>query len=264
VVQARSPEKVWVGPGTPLHAVPSRRAAIVATTDRYTEVPILSRRPAAPEEGEERPAEWLWVQFDGREGWVRRVEPPPGEPPPGPRPAAGDAVARPAAGPDQFETKGDRLTGYVLEYLDEHTSRPLFLFVNYFDPHAAYQAPEEYQRLLDVPRHREALAEAPLWQRFDRGDIAAWGAIIDGEAKVTPEILAYARAAYLAEVAFMDHQVGRLFAALKQHGMWNDALVIVVADHGEMLGEEDYFGHAGRLDPELGPGSTRRAAAASG
>jgi hypothetical protein len=98
VVQARSPEKVWVGPGTLLHAAPSRRAAVVATADRYTEVPVLRRRPAEPEQGEERPAEWLWVRLDNREGWVRRVEPPPGEPPLGRDPAP--VLPVPALPPD--------------------------------------------------------------------------------------------------------------------------------------------------------------------
>ncbi|MFO0985391.1 MAG: sulfatase-like hydrolase/transferase [Planctomycetota bacterium] len=47
---------------------------------------------------------------------------------------------------------------------------------------------------------------------------------------------------YDAEIAFADAQVGRVLAALKQNGR-NDVLVIVVADHGEGMGEHGETTH---------------------
>ena len=38
---------------------------------------------------------------------------------------------------------------------------------------------------------------------------------------------------YVAEIAFMDEQVGELFAALKRHGVYDDTMIVVVGDHGE-------------------------------
>jgi choline-sulfatase len=43
--------------------------------------------------------------------------------------------------------------------------------------------------------------------------------------------------AYLGEVAFVDHAVGELLAALRAEGVLDRTLVVVVADHGESLGE---------------------------
>jgi choline-sulfatase len=49
-----------------------------------------------------------------------------------------------------------------------------------------------------------------------------------------------ARAAYAAEVVFMDREIGRLLAALPDRGRW---LVAAVGDHGEGLGEHGERGH---------------------
>ena len=59
------------------------------------------------------------------------------------------------------------------------------------------------------------------------------------------------RAAYLSEVSFMDAQLGQVFDSLRQLGLYDRAMIVLVADHGELLGEHGRFSHAGRLDPEL-------------
>ncbi|MCB1037213.1 MAG: sulfatase, partial [Acidobacteria bacterium] len=154
--------------------------------------------------------------------------------------------------PETFESSGAELNAAVGELLGEVHHQPLFLFVNFFDPHALYNAPEEFQERAGVEGKRAALAEDPLWQAFDQGDSVAWRRIIDGEGRVTPEILGYVRAAYRSEVAYMDEQIGLLFRQLEEKDLFDRALIILVADHGELLGEYGgLFSHAGRLDPEL-------------
>lgn len=153
--------------------------------------------------------------------------------------------------PEGHETRGDRLTGFVEEFLDSHGGEPFFLFVNYFDPHGLYQAPADFEELFGVAELRERIEDVPLWGDLSRGDGGAWRAIISGQAEVTADAVAYLRAAYLAEVAFMDRQIGRLVEWLEQHGLFDAATIVLVADHGEFLGEHGFFSHACRLDPEL-------------
>ncbi len=155
--------------------------------------------------------------------------------------------------PETFETTGDQMTDEVLEVVEKHRGKNLFVFANYFDPHALYKAPEEFQQRLDLQRHREALKEHRLWQFFDQGSADAWRQIIDGGTPApSREILAYLEAAYLSEVAFMDAQLGRLFDRLRQLDLFDRSLIILVSDHGELRGEYGgLFSHAGRLDPEL-------------
>ena len=48
---------------------------------------------------------------------------------------------------------------------------------------------------------------------------------------------------YDGEVAFTDTLLGRLRATLEAHHLWDDALVVVTADHGEAFGEHGETGH---------------------
>jgi hypothetical protein len=153
--------------------------------------------------------------------------------------------------PEGFETRGDELTDAALEILELYHDLPLFLFVNYFDPHALYRAPVEFQNRFAVEEHAERVRHLPLWGDLASGDGGPWGAIIAGRAEVTSDVRSYLRSAYLAEVAFMDHEFGRLLEGLRRHGLFEEALIIVVADHGEFLGEHGFFSHACRLDREL-------------
>lgn len=75
--------------------------------------------------------------------------------------------------------------------------------------------------------------------------------IVGGKAPLDDGGLAYMRALYEAEVAYMDHQIGRFFEELKAKGLYDDAMIILVSDHGEFLGERGLFEHSYRLDREL-------------
>ncbi len=153
--------------------------------------------------------------------------------------------------PDQFDTPGQRVADYVEAFLDRHASHPLFLFVNFFDPHAVFQAPAAFEQRLGVSALADEIRELPVWRDLLSGQMSSWRAAVDGEAPITPEVRAYLRAAYLAEVAFADELVGRLFERLKTLDLFERALIIVTADHGELLGEGGYVSHGARLDPEL-------------
>jgi arylsulfatase A-like enzyme len=52
-----------------------------------------------------------------------------------------------------------------------------------------------------------------------------------------------AKRSYASLVHQVDQQLGRLLQALATLGYLNDSLLIVFSDHGEALGELDYFGH---------------------
>lgn len=153
--------------------------------------------------------------------------------------------------PEGFETRGDRLTALATGYLDGIAGEPFFLFVNYFDPHGLYQAPRKFEELFGVSALREKIENEHLWGDLSRGNSVVWRAIIAGEAEVTADAIDYLRAAYLAEVAFMDHQIGQLISWLEQRELFDTATIVLVADHGEFLGEHGFFSHACRLEPEL-------------
>jgi arylsulfatase A-like enzyme len=57
---------------------------------------------------------------------------------------------------------------------------------------------------------------------------------------------------YDGEVAYVDYCLGKLFKKLKKWKILEEALIIITSDHGESLGEHDYYGHGKKLfEPSL-------------
>ena len=153
--------------------------------------------------------------------------------------------------PELFESPGGFVAEKVEGFLDSYGDRPLFLFINYFDPHALYHAPEEHEKRLGVPALRDKIKDIPYWRELAAGDMSGWRGLVEGEGEALPEGIEYLWAVYLAEISYTDELLGRLFDQLKRDGIYDRALIVVTADHGELLGEGGWFSHGARLDPEL-------------
>jgi len=59
------------------------------------------------------------------------------------------------------------------------------------------------------------------------------------------------RARYPREVEFVDHYVGQLLDELRRRGLYDSSLIVFTSDHGEALGEHDWWGHNENLYDEL-------------
>lgn len=102
------------------------------------------------------------------------------------------------------ERPGDQVTDVAAAWLRRNAANRFFLFVHYFDPHWPYAAPEPF---------------AGRYKKNPHGD-------------------------YDGEIAFADHQLGRLLAVLEEIKVRHRTLVIVTSDHGEGLDEHDEQTHS--------------------
>ena len=126
---------------------------------------------------------------------------------------------------------------------------PLFLWVHYQDPHGPYQPPRGFRE-----RFLEAERAAPLGDRTlpPGQDSLGLGQIPDYQYVHGQHESAFYRAGYDGEIAYLDGEVGRLLEGLAARGLRQDALVAFTADHGEGLGERDYwFAHGEYLTDPL-------------
>lgn len=127
--------------------------------------------------------------------------------------------------------------------------RPWFFTMNIEDPHDPFDPPrrflEPYLRRLDeipLPRYEPGeLDDKPAFQTTDRKGV--WGG---GRGSFAAENMADAdhrliRAAYWAMIDHIDHQVGRVMAALDRTGQAANTLVLFMSDHGEMLGDHGFY-----------------------
>jgi arylsulfatase A-like enzyme len=119
-----------------------------------------------------------------------------------------------------FDRRGNATTDLALRWLGDvrRPDRPFFLFVHYFDPHAPYAPPAAFAGWFADPRSREDPVNASI-------------------------------ARYDAEIAFVDHEIGRLVDGIDRSGV-TDTIVILTADHGEGLMDHRYMTHGVHLFEE--------------
>jgi len=51
------------------------------------------------------------------------------------------------------------------------------------------------------------------------------------------------RQIYDIEITYMDGQIGRVFDKLRELGQWDDCVIVATSDHGEGLGDHDWWTH---------------------
>ncbi|QDU66054.1 sulfatase [Engelhardtia mirabilis] len=137
------------------------------------------------------------------------------------------ARARAAMGlGNEYQRRADDTADLALEWLDGAVGedRPFALMVHFFDSHDATLVPP-----------REFLAPRVS---FDLpGDLDQRGHL--REVRRDEDRIEL----YDAEIAFQDAQLARLIAALDRAGRADDTLVCLIADHGEGLGQHDFWTH---------------------
>ncbi len=143
---------------------------------------------------------------------------------------------------DQDQRTAGAVTDSVLRYLDggdvdrATDPRPMFLFVHYFDPHLPYEPPWPDRELCGDPSPGEPIDVAAV-----RNQSTLQPGISFPEA----ERLA---ARYAGEIRYMDRELGRLIDGLRERSILDDAIVVVVSDHGENHHEHhDTFDHGHTL-----------------
>jgi arylsulfatase A-like enzyme len=96
-------------------------------------------------------------------------------------------------------------------------------------------------------RSDETTDQAIAWINRNKKPFFAWVHYWDphDSKRVPPEADKHAlmKAIYRADVHYMDSQFGRLIDALKQQGIYDNTIIVIVADHGEGLGDHGWLHH---------------------
>jgi arylsulfatase A-like enzyme len=117
-----------------------------------------------------------------------------------------------------------------------------FLWLHFMDPHGAYLPPEEFIGSFSEEDYEPSVPEAiPLVDANHGLGILPRYQALDGQEYDQLIPVNDLRARYDAEIRFVDHQIGRVLGALRQLDLWDATAVVLTADHGESLGEHEYF-----------------------
>lgn len=120
-----------------------------------------------------------------------------------------------------------RTAATAVEFLEEnHEFSPFFLWVDFFDPHEPWDAPEYLVRRYDP----DYTGTPMLHPNYGRAS------------DYTPEELRNLRAHYCAEAELVDRWAGRVLQKIDDLGLWDNSIVIFTTDHGMSLGEHNRTG----------------------
>lgn len=126
------------------------------------------------------------------------------------------------------------------------SDKPFFLALGFLKPHLPFVAPKKYWDLYD----REKLELAPV-QHYPEGApacaqtdyIEARGySGVPEEGQISEAIQRELIHGYLACVSYVDAQVGKVIAKLKETGLAKDTIVVLWGDHGFHLGDKQIWG----------------------
>lgn len=120
----------------------------------------------------------------------------------------------------------------ALDWLDAGSgARPRFLFLNFMEAHGQLR-----REPCGAPRFGEGRPACEF-------DVENYAAVLAGREDPEPRTLERYRDWYDSQLACLDRHLGELFAALDERGLFDPALLVVTADHGEMLGDHRAFNH---------------------
>lgn len=142
--------------------------------------------------------------------------------------------------------KTEAITQAGVKFLGEASpERPFFLWLHYVNPHAPYTPPPPYDTAFLGSRTYEGPA-LPVVSSFRGGIPRQWA--VPGHNR-----LGFYVAQYDGEIATADEHVGKVLDALDQSRVKEATVVLLTSDHGESLGEHDYFFDHGEdvFDPSL-------------
>ncbi|MFH1618830.1 MAG: sulfatase [bacterium] len=145
--------------------------------------------------------------------------------------------------PAPFEDNLGAVTGWV----KKNSDKPFFLFATIDDLHVPYHSPDpdKYDPGYEGIVHDTDVASVPFARAFN-GEEAGYPEYMKKKAeefKSDPRHLKHLTAHYDAALNSVDARIGDFIKTLKEMGLYEDTVLIISADHGEMLGEKGLINH---------------------
>jgi arylsulfatase A-like enzyme len=127
----------------------------------------------------------------------------------------------------------DVVVDAALAFLRSRRGLPTFLYVHTMDPHVPYEPPPPFDRMFEpfpTPEHPARDPRTDYREPLDRERMIAQ---------------------YDGDIAFGDREFGRFLRELKAAGLYEDALLVFLSDHGEEFLDHGLWLHGRSLFDEL-------------
>ena len=130
------------------------------------------------------------------------------------------------------------ITNDTIEWLGK-TDQPFFCWTHYMDVHHPCFPPEEYRDRYEITDVTQT-------------DVSEWySALLRNPGMLSEEEMNNLETLYRAAIEYMFEQINRIVTHLKETGRYDDTLIILTSDHGELFGEYGEYGKPERMYDEL-------------
>lgn len=164
-------------------------------------------------------------------------------------------MERSGIGAAPYQPYDQKITESAIDWLAERRrrggERPFVLFVSYPSPHPPFSVPAEFWRGIDETNvrlpagwHPEQRGEHPADRHLRH--IMGTGPL-DDEARVRR-----IQAGYLALIAHLDAEIGKLLQGLEAAGLAADTRVLYTSDHGDLVGQRGLLGKSCLYEGAIG------------
>jgi arylsulfatase len=156
-----------------------------------------------------------------------------------------DFVERERGSPFNLYPDIERGLERIRGWLAEPGAGPRFVYFQPMNTHGPYLVPEASQTVLlgRPPRTGFRYYDEPMAQIL--------GGRIERRAEVTPAYVASATERYDTAIRYSTDALGTFLEELERAGLYDDALIVVTADHGDELFEHGGFSHGYSLHEEV-------------
>ena len=146
--------------------------------------------------------------------------------------------------PDRDEDMPDfKIASVAEEFLTKKHVRPFFFCVGFMRPHVPLYVPQPWLDKFPLSR-----IQTPMWKSDDLDDVPRAALEVNEtpqmpttEWAISTDQWGRAVQAYLASVAFMDFQLGRVLSALESGPHADNTYIVLFSDHGYHMGEKNRF-----------------------
>jgi arylsulfatase A-like enzyme len=143
------------------------------------------------------------------------------------------------------ERIAEHTTDRAIELIKQFHQDQLFMWIHYQDPHGPYTPPGPFTHMFRNPDQKHQIL------KINRSLSGHGGIPSYQNLGVNPDFYYYL-SQYDGEIAYQDKHLGRLIDVLKEFSLYEDALIIFSSDHGEGMGEHNYyFAHGENLYSSL-------------
>lgn len=144
----------------------------------------------------------------------------------------------------------DHPTGWIGNHAVDHImncdpEKPMMLMASFIHPHPPFAPPAPWHKLFREDPLPPLMPSEEDMDTF-RGMMTGKGTC--ERLQISHQDLCRQKNFYHACVSFVDYQIGRIIAALKEKGMYDDTLIVFTSDHGDMMGDYGRVGKRNMVD----------------